>query len=135
MSSFDDVQEFVGQANRVSDMNGLRSLLEDTVKSLGFDYFALLHHVDLSRRTADYVRLIQYPQAWKEKSVSQDYYSDDPILAVAQKSVTPFLWTDVPRLLQLTRRQEEILNNAHLSGMGDGVTVPINIPGEFAGSC
>ena len=45
MSSFDDVQEFVSQANRVSDMNELRSLLEDTVKSLGFDYFALLHHV------------------------------------------------------------------------------------------
>jgi LuxR family quorum-sensing system transcriptional regulator CciR len=37
--------------------------------------------------------------------------------------------------MPLTRRQEEILNNAHLSGMGDGVTVPINIPGEFAGSC
>jgi LuxR family quorum-sensing system transcriptional regulator CciR len=135
MSSFDDVQEFVSQANRVNDMNGLRSLLEDTVKSLGFDYFALLHHVDLSRRAADYVRLVQYPQAWKEKSVSQGYYSDDPILAVAQKSVTPFLWTDVPRMLPLTQRQEEILNNAHLSGMGDGVTVPINIPGEFSGSC
>ena len=135
MSRFGGVQEFVREANRVSDIQSLRSLLEDTVRSLGFDYFALLHHVDLSRRTSDYVRLVQYPQAWKEQSLSQHYYSDDPILAVSQKSVTPFLWTEVPRLLALTPRQEEILNHAQLAGMGDGVTVPINIPGEFSGSC
>lgn len=135
MSRFGDVQTFVREANRVSNLGSLRSLLEDTVESLGFDYFALLHHVDLSRRSNDFVRLVHYPQAWKEKSVGQEYYSDDPILAVAQKSVTPFLWTDVPRLMPLTPRQEEILQSAQLSGMGDGVTVPINIPGEFAGSC
>jgi len=135
MSSFNDVQTFVGEANRVADMSSLRGLLEDSVKTLGFDYFALLHHVDLSRRSEDYVRLVQYPQAWKEQSLTQHYYSDDPILAVSQKSVTPFLWTDVPRLMPLTQRQEEILNSAHLAGMGDGVTVPINIPGEFSGSC
>jgi LuxR family quorum-sensing system transcriptional regulator CciR len=135
MSSFDEIQSFVGEANRVADISSLRGLLEDTVKSLGFDYFALLHHVDLSRRSQDYVRLVQYPQAWKEQSLTQHYYSDDPILAVSQKSVTPFLWRDVPRLMALTQRQEEILNSAHLAGMGEGVTVPINIPGEFSGSC
>ncbi len=135
MSRFDDVQIFVREANRVSDMVSLRGLLEDTVKSLGFDYFALLHHVDLSRRTHDFVRLVHYPQSWKEKTVKQEYYSDDPILAVSQKSVTPFLWTDVPRLMPLSQRQEEILNSAQLAGMGNGVTVPINIPGDFSGSC
>lgn len=135
MSMFGDVQEFVHEANRVADMASLRGLLENTVQSLGFDYYALIHHVDLSRRTDDYVRLVHYPQAWKEKSLKQEYYSDDPILAVAQKSMTPFLWTDVPRLIPLSQRQEEILNSAHLAGIGDGVTVPINIPGEFSGSC
>lgn len=135
MSRFGDVQAFVQEANRVTDMQSLRGLLEDTVKTLGFDYFALLHHVDLSRRSSDYIKLIQYPQAWKEQSFSHQYYSDDPILAVSQKSVTPFLWTDVPRLMPLTHRQTEILSHAHLAGMGDGVTVPINIPGEFSGSC
>ena len=126
MSRFDDVQAFIEEANRVADMPSLRGLLEDTVKSLGFDYFALLHHVDLSRRSEDYVRLVEYPQAWKEQSLIKHYYSDDPILAVSQKSVTPFLWTDVPRLMPLTQRQEEILNNAHLAGMGDGVTTWIH---------
>lgn len=135
MSWFSDVQTFVGEANRVADMGSLRSLLEVTVRTLGFDYFALLHHVDLSRSASDYVRLVDYPQSWKEKSVRQDYYSDDPILAVSQKSVTPFLWTDVPRLISLSPRQEEILSGAQLAGIGNGVTVPINIPGEFSGSC
>ena len=135
MSRFGDVQTFVREANRVSDIPSLRSLLEDTVTSLGFDYFALLHHVDLKRTASDFVRLVHYPQSWKEMSAKQDYYSDDPILAVSQKSVTPFLWTDVPRLIALSPRQEEILHGAQLAGIGNGVTVPINIPGEFSGSC
>jgi LuxR family transcriptional regulator, quorum-sensing system regulator CciR len=135
MSRFGDVQTFVREANRVADLNSLRTLLEDTVKSLGFDYFALLHHVDLARTTADFVRLVHYPQSWKEKSAKLDYYSDDPILAVSQKTATPFLWTEVPRMLTLSARQEEILNGAQLAGIGNGVTVPINIPGEYSGSC
>ena len=135
MSRFDDVQAFVWEANRVSDMPSLRSLLHDTVKSLGFDYYALVDHVDLSRRTEDFVRLVDYPQAWKELSLKNAYYVDDPIHAVSQKSATPFLWTEVPRLIAITRRQEEILSSAQLAGIGDGVTVPVNIPGEYSGSC
>ena len=135
MSIFDDVEAFVQEANRVADMASLKGLLEGTIKELGFDYFALVHHVDLSRRPTDYVRLVDYPQAWVELSLKHAYYSDDPIHAASQKSVTPFLWTDVPRLISLTPRQEEILFKAKRAGVGEGVTVPVNIPGDFSGSC
>src|SRR5512143_210516 len=135
MSRFADVQKFVHEANRISDMQSLRGLLEDTVKSLGFDYVALLHHVDPSRRSSDYVRLVQYPQAWKEQSLTQHYYSDDPILAVSQKSVTPFLWTDVPRLLTFMLRHELFVIHSLRAVIGDGFFVSFYFPGVFSVSC
>ena len=135
MSKFGDGQIFIQKANRVADMASLRSLLEDAVKSLGFDYFALVDHVDLSKRSDDFVRLVEYPEAWKEISRKFAYYLDDPIHVASQKSATPFLWTDVPRLIMITERQEQILCSAQLAGLGDGLTVPINVPGEYSGSC
>jgi LuxR family quorum-sensing system transcriptional regulator CciR len=135
MSRFEDVQHFVRESNRVADIASLRSLTEDVVTALGFDYFALVHHVDLTRKPHDYVRLIHYPQAWKEMSLKYTYYADDPVHAASQKSGTPFLWADVPRIIALTERQEEILDSARLAGVGEGFTVPVNIPGEYSGSC
>ena len=135
MSRFEDVQEFVREANRVADMPSLRSLTEGVVEALGFDYFALVHHVNLAKRPNDYVRLINYPRSWIEMSQKYAYYADDPVHAASQKSGTPFLWTDVPKIITLTNRQEEILDSARLSGVGAGFTVPVNIPGEYSGSC
>ena len=135
MSPLCDVENFVQAITRVTDFDGLRRLLGEIVKSLGFDYFALVHHVDLSRIADDFVSLADYPQTWIEAYLGCRYYCDDPVLVTAQKSATPFLWTDVPRLIAQTVRQEEIWRGACRAGLGDGVTVPIHIPGEFTGSC
>ncbi|MBV9046509.1 MAG: LuxR family transcriptional regulator [Alphaproteobacteria bacterium] len=116
-------------------MASLRRLMELAIRILGFDYFALVHHVDLSRRPTDYVRLIHYPEAWKKISLEHAYYSDDPVLAASQKTSLPFLWSEVSRLITLTDRQEKILASARGAGVGDGLTVPVHIPGEYYGSC
>lgn len=41
MSRFDDVQQFVREANRISDFESLRILLDGTIRDFGFDYYAL----------------------------------------------------------------------------------------------
>ena len=137
MSRFDDVQNLCGRGKSGRGHGQpARSCSKMTVRTLGFDYFALLHHVDLSRSAADYVRLDRLSAGLERKE--RAVRTTTPtirFLPVSQKSVTPFLWTDVPRLISLSPRQEEILSGAQLAGIGNGVTVPINIPGEFSGSC
>jgi hypothetical protein len=39
------VQDFVTEAAAAKDMAGLRALIEEACKDLGFDYFALVNHI------------------------------------------------------------------------------------------
>lgn len=135
MPIFSDVQQFVREANRVERLPDLKSLLGDMVESLGFDHVALVHHVNLSGPLSQAVEIVDYPAAWKAQILTRGYFSHDPVLAACQKSAAAFRWSEVDRLIDLTSRQREILESAGSCGLGDGFTVPVNVPGEFLGSC
>jgi LuxR family quorum-sensing system transcriptional regulator CciR len=135
MSRFGDVQAFVREANRATQVSDLKVLLEGTVRELGFDYFALIHHVDLNAPPGGAVRLDNYPPSWLEVLLARRYFVDDPVLTATQRSAAGFLWSDVPQMIPLTSRQKEILSSAEHEGIGGGFTVPVHVPGEFAGSC
>src|SRR5262249_8093948 len=131
-----DVQQFVDEANRISDLDAFGRLLANTAKQLGFDYFAMVHHhINLAKTTPDTIQLYNYPQAWVGTIIERGYFSDDPMLAAAQKTVVGFLWADIGRIIELTSRHKEILRAAGEAGMGDGFTTPANVPGESYGSC
>lgn len=133
MSSFDDVQIFVREANKVRTIPGLESLMESIVPELGFEYFALGHHVNIA--TGNLIQIIHYPPSWAEMVVERHYITEDPILLASQSSAAGFKWSEIAKLIKLTARQKQILEEAKINGMGDGFTVPMHIPGECAGSC
>ncbi|HXC56484.1 MAG TPA: LuxR family transcriptional regulator [Rhizomicrobium sp.] len=135
MSLLEDVQEFVREANRIVEIKDLQTLLEGTVRELGFDYFALVHHVNIYQTSGEVVYLFDFPPAWAELVDRKGYFTDDPVHVACQKSAAPFTWADVPQLITLTTRQAEMLQAAKSAGLGGGFTVPIHIPGEYTGSC
>ncbi len=130
MSLVEDVQAFVREANRITEVKELRSLLEGIVQTLGFDYFALVHHVNIYQTNGDVVYLFDFPQAWADQIDRRGYFSDDPVLVACEKSAAPFAWSEVSRIVKLTGRQQEILQSAKDAGLGGGFTVPIHVPGE-----
>jgi LuxR family quorum-sensing system transcriptional regulator CciR len=137
VSAFDDVAEFVRASKRTTQMAELGALLLDASANFGFDHVALVHHVDLSNvvSAARSVQFINYPDAWRALIRARAYYRDDPVLSAVQRSAAGFLWSDLPKILSLSARQTEILAAASTCGLGEGFTVPINVPGEFLGSC
>jgi LuxR family transcriptional regulator, quorum-sensing system regulator CciR len=137
MSTFADVEQFVKAANRLSRMDELAELLSGAVETLGFDYVALVHHVHFTTPQAlgQAVQVVHYPDAWAEQVRARGYFTDDPVLAACQKSAAAFLWSDVPRIIDMSARQTEILASAATCGLAEGFTVPVNVPGEFLGSC
>jgi len=132
MSVFGDVQEFVREANRVTGFPELASLMESISKTLGYDYFALVHHVDVVG--SDVIDLLNYPSSWREMIEERKYASDDPMLVACQHTGVGFRWSDVTQMISLSSRQREILDGARAAGLGGGFTVPVHIPGEYAGS-
>lgn len=133
MATLRDVQCFVRGAQDVTSIGELDRLLEATVKSFGFQFYALGHHVNVVSK--DQVQIGNYPETWSQSVHTRETITEDPVLRACQNSAVGFKWSDVGSLIELTSRHREILANARKVGMGEGYTVPVHIPGECLGSC
>jgi len=129
------LSDFVRDCLAIRDEFHLRDLLGSITRSLGFEQFALVNHVDLAGPPSGAMVLMSYDDGWVERAISNRYFVDDPIHAASTKTVTGFLWRDVPRMLELSHRQKRILEEARGFGLCEGLTVPVHAPGEYRGTC
>lgn len=134
VNEFRDIQAFVRAANYEASLEGLAPLVEDLGRALGFDYVGLTHHVDFKDRPTGTVSFGNYPASWVEMLLERRYYADDPVHVACQRAMIGFRWTELPRLIDMTPKRAEVLENAHREGVADGFTVPVHIPGELHGS-
>jgi LuxR family quorum-sensing system transcriptional regulator CciR len=135
MAKGKDLQEFVRQCNLATSEEQLYYLLDDATRQLGFEQFAMIHHVDLSGRPEDSIAIASYDAGWVETVIARKYFVDDPIIAASAKTAVGFLWSDVDKMIELSDRQKEILQTARKFGLNEGLTVPVHVPGEYGGSC
>ena len=128
------VQEFVAAANDVGSMAGLRSLLNEATKELGFNYYAIVHHVRFGRPSDKHVRLSNYPLEWL--AVLRDYRKlTDPVLRAAERMSSGFKWEELGSILSMTPAEIAYMKRAAGYEILQGYTVPNHIPGETFGSC
>jgi LuxR family quorum-sensing system transcriptional regulator CciR len=135
LSRLDLAQQFVDRAQRFQSLPELGSPLEDICFEMGFSHYALVHHADLRRPSPRLVRLENYPESWASHFVENGFYAHDPIHCACLTTNMGFAWADVPKKIAITSRQRAILEAAAKHGLGEGYTVPANIPGECSGSC
>jgi LuxR family quorum-sensing system transcriptional regulator CciR len=135
MSRLEVADQFVERARATQNNSDLGRLLEDASAEIGFRHFALIHHVDLRRASPHIIHLDNYPESWASHFIENGLYAEDPIHQACLTSNVGFTWANVPRMIAITSRQRSILESATLHGLGDGYTVPTNIPGESSGSC
>jgi len=131
---FDRVEGFVRDVRGLECEEELAEALAEISKDLGFRYFALTHHVDIRRSTAG-IRIHNYPAGWAEWFDEQQLGAVDPVHRASHLTSVGFRWSKVPDMIPLTPRDREILAAARREGIGDGFTVPANVPGEVHGSC
>lgn len=143
MTQLSDVQTFIDGSRLASSPAELYELMRVISADMGFDYFALVHHVDLrpfgmvegQGLTDEFVALSNYPEAWVDKYIKDDIVSRDPRLLASQRTNVGFGWDQIDQLVSLTPIHREVIEQARLAGIDDGFTVPANVPGELNGSC
>ncbi len=135
MNLAEDIRLFVQAANGARTVNALGGLTERAIRKLGFDHFALIHHVDIYRGGGETVFLHNFPEGWAATVHVRSYLPDDPVLEVCRRQSAPFLWSEIPSLIALSPRQREILRAARRAGLVHGYSVPIHAEGEPVGSC
>lgn len=137
------VQEFVDQARLVRKPSALRNLMDAVTVDMGFDYFALMHHVDLSgysealahMEKGENVALGTYPESWIETYIADNIVANDPVLLASHRTNIGFAWTEIPNLIETTAAHRDIRERTVKAGIDDGFTVPAHVPGEANGSC
>jgi LuxR family quorum-sensing system transcriptional regulator CciR len=132
---FDRVDAFVQDLSQAKSLAELGALLASISSELGFHYFALTHHVDINSAPKPAIRLDNYPPEWVAYFDSQKLGVSDPVHRASHRTSVGFAWSKLSTLIPLTPRDHEVLALAAQHGIGDGFTVPANVPGESHGSC
>jgi LuxR family quorum-sensing system transcriptional regulator CciR len=128
------VQEFVDASADVTTMAELRALLDDTVSELGFDFYAIIHHVFFGRPSDSNVRLTNYPLEWVGL-VREQAKIPDPVIRAAERTSSGFKWDQLDSMLTMTQAEREYMERAASFEIVQGYTVPNHVPGEIFGSC
>lgn len=129
------VDRFAIEVRTCANSDDLRSLLAKTCADLGFDHFALLHHDSLLPSRPKCIRLDNYPDGWAAELTGTGLAADDPVHLASRRMNTGFAWADLGRIVELGRRHRQILSRSRDFDIGQGFTVPVNVPGEPSGSC
>lgn len=131
----DALADFLSLINGSTSLDDLAQAMEVISKRLGVPYFALTHHVDLAGGHGQTIRLHNYPARWADYYVSQGLGICDPVHRASHRTSVGFRWSRLPAMIILTPADRRMLDLGREQGIGDGFTVPANVPGEARGSC
>lgn len=113
----------------------LKELMKLIAREMGFRYYALIHHDDLNTARSDRVDLKHYPAAITERLFGQRRYRRDPVIRGCIYADSAFLWSELPRIIRLDRRDRESFELGVREGLNEGITVPYVRLGDCMGSC
>ena len=128
-------EEFVERVTSATQADDLADTLRSISASLGFEYYALSHHVDIARAGGKAIRLHNYPDQWADYYDANALGVTDPVHRASHVTSVGFIWSRIPRMIPLTAHDRRLLALGSEQGIGDGFTVPAHVPGEARGSC
>ena len=126
-------EDFIKSIDSARSLHDLTLALAEATRRMGYDYFALTHHVDWRRLVGGAVRLHNYPPSWVEFFDEGGLAGIDPVQRVSERADFGFHWSAANG--QWDERDRYILALAEAHGVGAGYTVPFQMPGELLGSC
>ena len=122
----------IGQATTAADLSDAMTQIS---RKLGFQYFALTHHVDVAAAAGSAIRLHNYPSQWAAFYDANALGVSDPVHRASHVTSIGFRWSRIAAMIPLTLSDLRMLALGREQGIGDGFTVPAHVPGEARGSC
>lgn len=126
---------FMRNSRDITDLAQVTGYFVTTLGQFGVDEICYRHVAWMFRRTSASagLRLAKLKPAWLARYDSQNYSSDDPLVAEAQKLGVPFRIREFFKRPESTARRREFRNDIEAAGFGDGAVIPVfTRPGDFA---
>lgn len=128
-------KKFEKLISAAENLQQLNLAMASITQAMGCDFYAIGHHVDWGPAKPHAFRLQNYPSHWVDFYDSNNCWGRDPVQRASGRTQKPFLWRETSDFIEVTGNDERFMALAQRNGLGDGITVPSNIPGEFQGSC
>lgn len=129
------VLEWINILEEIKTPQDLEDAMATVTQELGFQYFALSHHIDFAAQPEAALRLHNYPAKWEDYYDRHSLGVSDPVHRASHVTSVGFCWSRIPQMIPLTPADLAVLSLGREQGIGSGFTVPANVPGEARGSC
>lgn len=128
---------FIDKSNEARTVDELYLLLEDTLRyECGFDrvIFSLMSDHSSLDLAAGHGIMRNYPDSWMKEYVAEGYEHVDPVRRFGFNNVGPFIWDQLPLVMDLSSKQKLCLERGREAGLYNGAAICLRgIMGEMAG--
>lgn len=124
------ISAFEQHSKLAETLDQLSSLVDAIVKDCGFRWFALIHNVDLVRRSKKALMLTTYPVKWLDELIETRLYLDDPVHAAVSKTTSGLNWSQIAEFIEPSARQIVTLEKGRAHGLREGFTMPMRMAEE-----
>jgi LuxR family quorum-sensing system transcriptional regulator CciR len=127
--------ELVSMVMAADSPEELLAALTTICTQMGFQYFALAHHIDTTLAPEGFLRLHNCPARWVDYLDAHGPGLFDPIHQAGHLAGMGLRWSRLPETIALSSDDRRIMALGRAHGIGHGFTIPTHIPGEIWGSC
>jgi DNA-binding CsgD family transcriptional regulator len=123
-------EDYLERANEAGSVEALFKVYVDTVKQHGLDrtIFSLsTEHNDIGE-AAQLGLIHNYPRDWMDYYFEKGFDHIDPVLIHASQKVGMFEWKEIPRYLDLRKKQRLCLNLGEEAGLHNGLGILMRGP-------
>jgi DNA-binding CsgD family transcriptional regulator len=132
-----NLAQFIEASNEIGSIDELYRLLERVIAhECGYDrvIFSLMSDHTSLRLSAGHGIMRNYPDDWMKHYIEHGYEHLDPVRRFGFRHVGPFIWDQLPLVMDLSPRQQLCLNMGREAGLHNGAAICLRgILGENAG--
>jgi DNA-binding CsgD family transcriptional regulator len=127
MKTLVNFEDYLEKARAVKTTSELFDVFIKTISQYGYDraLFALLTNHQEINQSAGIGVMQNYPEGWMRHYHEQELHRIDPILTYGAHQTEAFKWDDIPKKVQLLKKQVQCLALGTEAGLNNGISIPL----------
>ena len=117
--------ELIDELERFRTPGEVINRMSSALSQFGFSGFLISTTPDPRNATQRQTFFDGWPDNFNDHYIQQEFYKDDPVVAMCLRSADPFEWSEAPYDPKVSPRAKRVMETAAEFGLKDGFAVPI----------
>ena len=118
--------DLIDELERFRTPDEMIGRMSSALSQFGFSGFLISTTPDLRAGAQRQTFFDGWPDNFNEHYIENDFYKDDPVVAMCLRAADPFEWSEAPYDPRTAPRSKEVMNVAADFGLKNGFAVPIH---------